>query len=502
MRIRGIRLRVKALEDTVSPDALTQAVERAETAKGDAVKAQGEASKSAEQASTSASNANTSATNAKTSEDNAKSYATQAKNATALKVDQRINTADESEYPLVVMVDKDTYKFIAPKGATNTSLCRYCCDGTAHYFGLYGAPSKLFEYDDSLNFIKALNVDFGQKFYGDSYVLSFDFCTKIGDCYYIRHCSYPYSVEKVIKYGADGTKLAEVSHSYDGIYARVCRNERTNHLIIFKKMTDNDGNAYMGYEVYDEDLVLLGTHALDCDVPSDYFSWLQHLNVVGSTTFISYAPTDPTKNAIHILDAEDKIVRLSFVNPSNKAFVVNGSGDFTSAEKTSTKRTDGKYFTPRMFYDGRDSSKRRHRVWVFNGAKTADFYLYTTEERMNEVETLWERYLTTDNLPSAYYDAGSFFFANGSGDNVGAAVYVQNVANLSKDGIVVKILNVYNFLKYTAFAPDPFSNLNNTSRALTGNCRLAYGDKSTMRNFQLYPAGTYGQAGGAIMFTV
>jgi hypothetical protein len=493
-------------------------VTEAEQAKDDAVKAQteaetakGQAEGFRDEAQTSASNASTSATNAKTSENNAKSYATQAENATALKVDQRINTADNSEYPLIVMVDKDVYKFIAPKGATNSSKCRYCCDGTAHYFGCVSSTTDcyLYEYDQYLKFVNRIKVAFGQKFYSDAYETSRDFCTKIGDNYFIRSCSSPYTVEKIIKYGADGTKLAEVQVVREDKYGRVCRNERTNHLIVFSRYTDevtaDDGSVStvtrMGYAIYDENLVKLGERRLDAKFDS-YNNWLQHLNIVGNTTFISYAPTDATQNAIHILDENDDIVRLSFKNPSNKVFYIYGSGEFTSAEKTSTGRTNGTYYVPRMFYDIRSRSKGYHVIHFLNGAKWVDVELYFAESRRFEIVPLWERYISTNNIPPASYDALSVFFANGSGNNDGGASWTQNVANLSASGIVTKIYEAYNKERFTDFAPDPFVNLANFPRVLSGNCRLAYDTTTTIRDYQLYPAGSYGQVGGAIMFTV
>jgi hypothetical protein len=520
MGAKGYWEKTKRLKEQVDGKVTeaNQAKTDAVTAKTLAETAKGQAEGFAKDASTSASNASTSATNAKTSENNAKSYATQAENATALKVDKRINTADNSEYPLVVMIDKDVYKFVAPKGATNDARCRYCCDGTGHYFGHIGATENLYEYDVNLKFVRKIRVAFGQYFNAD-YERVLDFCTKIGDNYYIRSCDYPYTTEYIRKYDVNGTQLANCVIVRDTANTRICRNERTNHLLVFTKFTaDTTMEEHtvhankMGYTIYDENLNALGVRELDCEVPTtngfnNYGNWLQHLNIVGNTTLISYAPTDTEKTAFYYLDANDDLVGLNLMNANTtapKPIVIRGSGDFVASEKSSTGRTDGKYFVPRMFYDYRDNTASRpyHKIWLTNGAKWVDLLLYYSTERKGEIVAQWERFITTNNISSSRYDAHCVFFANGSGNAGGQASYVQNVANLSASGIVTKVYQVYGAVSFTDFAPDPFASLPSFPRVVTGNTHPAFDTTATPRAYQLYPAGTYGQAGGAIMFTV
>lgn len=103
--------------------AINEAVERAETAKTDAVKAQGEASKSAESASTSASNAATSADASATSAQEAKAYAengSDALNARILRENVGISVA---EYRVEVGDSPQIIALVsAPKGAIAVSV--------------------------------------------------------------------------------------------------------------------------------------------------------------------------------------------------------------------------------------------------------------------------------------------------------------------------------------------------------------------------------------------
>jgi hypothetical protein len=132
-----------------------------------------------------------------------------------------------------------------------------------------------------------------------------------------------------------------------------------------------------------------------------------------------------------------------------------------------------------------------------------DLLLYHSVERKGEIVAQWARYIKTDNIPSSRYDARCVFFANGSGSANGEARYTQNVANLSASGVVTKFYNVYAANDpFTEFAPDPFASLAEFPRVVTGNAHPTSDTTATPRAYQLYPAGSYGQAGGAIMFTL
>ena len=507
--------------------AINDAVGKAETAKGDAVKAQGEASKSAENASTSAENAAQSATTASNKAQEAKESALTAVNATALKVDQRINTEDNSEYPLIVMVDKDVYKFIAPKGATNAKACRYCCDGTAHYFGFLSGDTRgdLYEYDDSLKFVRKVSgVHFGQKFYGDPYAISYDFCTKLHnivykkdeqgndvvereyDAYYIRNCGNPYTTQYIRKYDESGTELAYVVVPNELSYGRVCRNERTNHLIFFSLFTDEaTGEKQMGYTIYDADLNKIGERRIDAKYDSS-FSWLQHLNIVGNTTLISFAPKDETLTALFYLDENDDIIPVTGLADRYGEFILRGSGKFTDIDSTATGRIGKMYIVPRMFYDYRTYNTLQHVIIVTNGARICKLLVDSSGDTRYAITADYyggNRAIKTATVPDSRYDALSLFFANGSGSTTGSSTFSQPMANLSETGIVTKAFDTYKAPGgYTEFAPAPFPNTSNFPRGVTGNAHPTSDTKATPRAYQLYPAGNYGQAGGAIMFTI
>lgn len=474
-------------------------VTEANDAKDDAVKAKGEAEgfkKDAEgfrnEAQTSASNASTSATQAKTSETNAKASAVQAENATALKVDQRLVQSDNSPYPLVVRVDKDVYKLVAPQDTSNS--WHYCCDGMAHYFAQY--PSKLYVYDGNLKFTEALQVDYGQMITQAETYLN-DFCTKIGENYFIRWNGHPYSTHKIRKYDKSGAFVKEVVVDGIGAYnqtARVCRNERTNHLLVFSSYADG-----VGYKIYDEDLIFLGEKKINAQTSRKETYWLRHLNVAGGFTLVSFAPTDATKTALFILDENDDIQEVDVAT-------IRGSGVFTSEDLTATGRTSAEYFVPRMFYscrsiyDGSGGGKNHHHIIeVTNGAKWYRINFDFNADALGEdlVTSGGINAITNASLPQAKYDEKTLFFANGNGSNTGESSYSQPIVALTSGGILTKVADLYNVrYGFTDFAPDPFASIASFPRRITGNTRLANNDVATSRAYNLYPAND-----GAVMFT-
>ena len=498
---KEIRLRVKTLEDTVSPDALTQAVERAETAKADAVKAQGEASKSAEQASTSASNASKSETNAKTAETNAKASATQAENATALKVDQRINTDDNSEYPLVVMVDKDVYKFIAPKGLTKTSGVRYCCDGTAHYFV---TSMHFYEYDEALKFVKRVAFSFGNVHYNASEGFR-DFVTKMGGYYYLFSRDSLTITKCSINDGAVSKEATAVLSGLSGLtaaYVQVFRNERSGHIIVFSKFTDG-----CGYIVLDENLIQQGDVAyIDC--VDDGFIYnearLYHFNIPDNVTFVTFAPTDATKNGVYYLDKQDKLVEFD-------ATEILASGAFTNEDLTKTGRTSANYSIPRIFYEIQFRGQY-HKLLVFNGAKIVPLIVHPKEDGKPvtiehkafngaAISGVGDAYIKEANVPKNRLTATSVVMANGSGNSAGQSTYYQPFACIA-NAILTKPYTSGTNTAFTDFAPDPFENSASYKPLAMSNTHPVHDKTSVTNKWHLYPAGDYNNWGGAIMFTV
>ena len=491
----------KTAVETAKTQAET-AKTQAETAKTDAVKAQGEAGKSAEQASTSADNAATSATNAKTAEANAKASATQAENATALKVDQRINTADNSEYPLIVMVDKDVYKFIAPKGATGKNDTRYCCDGTAHYF--YG-NGRFYEYDQTLKFVRSFKYNPGQHMGQNPAVMSVDFCTRIGDYFFLRYCAYPYTTQKLMKYDLDGNLVAELIQDRPNVvFRRICRNEQSGHLIIFDRFEDvaDDGSTVykMGYYVYDENLNLIrDTDRLDCDVPGSGKWWLYHFSIPSNVTLVTFAPTDATKTALYYLDKNDKIVEVD-------ANVIRGKGAFTSADLTATGRTSANYEVPRIFY-GILYRNQFHDIHVINNAKLYRILVYPNTENGVVIKKgtdsglggYGDLAIKATSVPNNRLTANSLVPANGGGSATGGSVVYQNYASIA-NAIVTKPFSYLNLI--TDFAPDPFANSASISVGSAGNTHPVFNNTAATNAYHLFPAGTYDAIGGAIMFTL
>ena len=482
--------------------AINEAVERAETAKGDAVKAKEEASKSAEQASTSASNASKSATNAKTSEDNAKSYATQAENATALKVDKRINTADNSEYPVLIREDKDTYKFLSPHFSVPT-YTRFWCDGIYYYFGNYSNYFGILVYDRNLKFVCYIKCDLGASFvqgYADT-----GFCTKIGDHYFLRY--YPryaanFQIRKLNESGTLITTL-EVSCALGLQGVRVLRNERNNHLLVFGVFSDvaDDGSAVsrVGYNVYDETLTsqsdaiggIIKKGTINADT-TGLDNWLNFLNITGNTTFVAFADKDDaTKTALYYLDENDDLIAVS---------AIRGKGTFTVGGETRN------YFVPRFFYNQRNQYTKYHEFVVCNGEKYHRVRIGYEEPNRYEILTDQGSYaISKETVPSSRYDASSFFTAKGSGGVAGGDSFSMPYVICTKIGVIYRSADngiSEGVRGYTDYAIDPCMLSSNqfNHRAIGNSCIVD--DNSPVPRTHLYPVGSYGQDGGAIMFTV
>lgn len=453
-------------------------------------------------AADSAKNAATSATNAQTSEQNAKASAVQAENATALKVDKRINTADDSEFPVLIREDKDTYKFLSPHFSV-PAYTRFWCDGIYYYFGNYSNYFGILVYDRNLKFVRYIKCDLGSGFiqsYADT-----GFCTKIGDHYFLRYYPRYASNFQIRKLNESGTLITtlEVSCAIGFRGLRVLRNERNNHLLVFGIFPEvaDDGSAVsrVGYNVYDETLTsqsdtiggVIKKGTINADL-SNLDNWFNFLNITGNTIFVAFADKDDaTKTALYYLDENDDLVPVG---------AIRGKGAFTVGGETRD------YFVPRFFYNQRNQYTKYHEFVVCNGEKYHRVRIGYEETNRYEILTDQGSYaISKETVPSSRYGASSFFTARGNGGTIGGESFSMPYVICTKTGVIYRSADngisegVKGYTDY-AIAPCMLSSDQFNHRAIGNSCIVD--DNSPVPRTHLYPVGSYGQIGGAIMFTV